>query len=459
MKKSTFFIGLLAALMLFSACRKEDQYLLKKGYSLQGTLSPTFELPVSTGEVNFGQLLDKLGDSFSEYITDDEIITLRYHFDTLAYVEIGDAYSTPAPAHKAPMSTKDAVFTPVEDTIISFDFPLTFFDNVDLLSDADISIEKLLFKGQASIWTECPPSVVDDLQYIHADIDQLKVNYTKRDGTPGTPVLIEGAELHITDMTDENNTLPIPETNLADIFNEMPSYIGVSFRIVISVDEEGFVSSNISNISSFSELLDSLGMTRLAYKADVEATLPLELKIGALTYNYDVDIQKEYGVTEGATIFDQIDSSINKVLGEGAANIDSATLAVILRFNNGIPLDIIMNATALDIMDLPIFTLIQGEVIKSAETKPIPNQPGVSEAGNPVKSEMVAELNLAQAKQFLSAKTLRLKLGLKTTGDDSKAIKRSDNLGIQMLIRVNPNIKLEWDIPGLEDGVPFLSTF
>ena len=460
MKKTFLTAGLVALAVLFAACSKEDKYLFEKGYKVQADFSPQLELPVSSGQVNFGQLLDKMGDSFSQYLTDDEVITLKYSFDTLSWIDIGNSISTPAPAHKPAIPVKDGqIFTPVEDTVIGFDFPISFFDNIDILSEADISIENLLLQGFAKIWTECPPSVVNDLQFIRADIDNLTINYTKHNGQPGTPIVIPGAELHITDLSDTNNTLPIQQTNLASIFNEMPSYIGVSFHLVLLVDEDGFVSSNISNISSFSELLDSLGMTRMVFRSHIDATLPLELRIGALTYSYDIDLKQQEGENANTSIFDQIDSALNSTLGDGAANIDSSTLAVILRFNNGIPLDIIMNATALDEYDLPIFTLIPHDKIASAETTPIPGYSGVSEASAPVKTEIVAQLNLAQAKQFMKASTLRLKLGLKTTGTDSKSIKRSDYLGIQMLVRVNPAIKIDWTIPGLENGIGGLLHF
>ena len=450
MKKKLLFVGLAVILTALSSCRKEDQYLLEKGFRVEGTVNPGFEVPVSSGQVNFGELLDKFGDQISDYITDDELITLRYSFENESSIDIGGALSSPAPKkRKAGIPTKDQVFTPMEDTVFSYEFPLSFFDNVDMLEESDIEINHLFLDGYAKVWAECPPNVVPDLEYIRADIDQLKIDYKKHNGQPGNTIVVDGAELHITDLSDTSNTMTI-STDLADIFNDMPSYISISFHIVISVDQEGFVTSNLSNVKSFSELLDSLGMTRLVYHTHIDATIPLELRIGAMSYNYDIDLQQEGA---DGSVFDQIDSILNSTLGEGAANIDSAALAVIFKFDNGIPLDITLNAFALNELELPIFTLIQGETIHSAETAPMPGNPGVSEAVASTQSKMMAELNLAQARQFLSASKLRLHLGLKTTGNDNKAIRRSDYLGIKMYIRINPNIEIQWDIPGLENGL------
>ncbi|MBR1785473.1 MAG: hypothetical protein IJ760_08585 [Bacteroidales bacterium] len=458
MKKGLLFAALAAAALLWSSCRDEDKALLNHGYRIQGEVSPTFELPLSSGEMNLNDLLTKFGGALDGYITNDSVITFKYSMSVKDTVDVGGMIASPRPRHgaKKPIATKDGDALVSKDTVIEYTIPIDIFNQVDLLQDNDISIGHLWLSLHALVQGFCPDNVRDDLrEFVWASIDSLAIQYDGKDGHKDFGV-IEQASLRVNDLTADNR-MEFDSVNLAEIVNALPTSITAKFRLHVNVDE-GLSQKymvDFSHIEYFQELLDSLRMTSLVYGADVNVDLPFEVSVGMLAYSYDMSLGSGSSAGGNSSVLDELNDVLNRIVGEGMS-LDSSALTVVLRVDNGIPLNINLNGTVCDDNGLPLFVLLANDNIASAQTAPVAGTTGVSEAVAPTKSVIEVELSLERARQFVNASSLRLDMLMTTDGTDSKRIRRSDNLKLQMLVKVNPNIKIDMGVPGLSEGIPVI---
>lgn len=454
MKKTTPFVLIAAVAMLFASCGK-DKDLLTHGIVVRGVLSPDFQIPLAYGEMNLDDLLTKFGGEMDAYITDDDVITFTYSYSQSDHLEVGGMIATPAaktpivPMHK-PLATKDDYLVS-QDTVFEYTFPIDFFSQVDILQESNIKLKEVLLNGLATVRGDCPDNVRDQLrQYVSARIDSLYIQYVDRYGNARDFGVIEGSELETNDLT-ATNQFPIV-ANLAQIINDLPQEISVGFRLHVDVEED-FLNNNIQNVQGFTELLDSLKMTTLDYSVDVDLKLPFEVQIGQLGYAFDVDLNQGDG--EVSNILDQIDSTISAFFGENSGLSDETALYVILRLKNGIPLNLNLDGRMLDENGLTVLNFID-TTVPSAQTQQVAGMPGVYEASASTPIDIEVPLNLDDARKFLSASQLKLTLGLTTDGIDAdqyNRVKRSDNLEMKVFIRLNPQMDINWDVPGLENGV------
>ena len=465
MNKRILMVGVAIVALLFTSCRKEDMELLKHGYRVQGEVSPSFEVPVSSGEMTLDDLLTKLGGSLDGYVTNDTVITFKYEMLLSDTIDVGGMMTTPATATKRsghkPLPSKTGTPLIEKDTLIQYSLPIDFFSQVDLLQENDISIGHLWLNLDALVQGFCPENVRTSLQkYCWISMDSLAVQYDGKHGHQDFGVVPE-ASILINDITADNR-LAFDSVNLADIINSLPTQITVMFRMHLFVDEDFATDGlgSLENITYFQELLDSLKMTRLVYGANIGVNLPFEIHIGALAYSYQLDFGQQSGTGQNESVLDQIDGILTDALGEGSITLDSSALTVILRFNNGIPLNIDLTGTLLDANGMPLLDanglplmLLAGDRIASAQTAPVPGTTGVSQAVAPTRSEIAVELTMAQAKQFLSASSLRLDMLMTTDGTDSKRIRRTDNLKMDLLVKINPNIKIDYEVPLFREGI------
>lgn len=447
-KKALSIIGLIVGTLLVVSCTDDDKHLLRDGFRVEGELSPNFKLPVATGEMTFDDLINRFGGTLDAYITADDVLTFHYNLTQTDKLDIGDVFSTPAPTRTRttpkPLPHKgDPIVS--TDTTFSYTLPIDFFSQVDLLQDAEFKLSQVLLKGEAHVTGVCPDNVRDDLrQYVSARIDSLHVAYVGKNG-PTEFGIIHGAQTSVTDLTADNKITI--DTNLASIINDLPTEITVDFRLHIDVSED-FLNNNIQNVEGFSELLDSLRMTTLHYSLNLDLLLPFEVSIQSLHYDYTVNL----GDNSSNNIFDEIDSALVSLFGEDGANIDSTAMEVVLRLENGIPLNLNLNAVMVDGNGVPVLTFLQNERVAAAQTKPVPGSAtGARQASEATRSDISVGLNLEEARKFLSATDMKLGISLSSDGTDYIQVRRDDKLKFKLYIRLNPVVQLSWDI--LEDGL------
>lgn len=457
MKKRILMMGLAATMLLFASCTDDDMQLLKAPYRVQGEIAPNFRLPViSRGELNLNQLLQTFDGTFSGNLdVNDTTIVFIYQDEFKDSIEVNTTNKHYRGAKSgrlhAPKSGNELISL---DTVISYSVPIDLFDRTDMqsLAQADITIESLLLDLKATIRGTCPPNAEQAVHdYVTARFDQLAIDYEGHDGViyhydempPVSMVvtdIIEGGSLNLT----EENRL-----NLASIINRLPRRIDLSFHLHVSVDD-GFADENtqdLEHIQHFQELLDSLGMTTLYYDADIDVRVPFEVHIGNLNYSYNLALTGTGSSENSASIMDQLDSTLNSLLGEGAVSIDSSTVTAYLVLQNGIPLNFSLSGVLVDENGNELSTLLTNQSVPSAKT--IPTQtPGVSMAdtNNPGIATIEMPLTVAQLEAFTQASDLRLDLGMSTDGTDHKRVGPYDYLRMSLQIKLSPDIVIDMQL-------------
>ena len=447
MRKQLLFVAVLSVAALFASCRKDD-IDPRKPFRVQGEVDPGFSLPViGSGQLNLNDLLTTFDGTFSGMILEDDVITFHYDTSVSQRINVGSGFKGERHTYKGRTFTKDATTISV-DTLISYEIPMDFFEKV---SDIDAQIAHLWMNLDVYVRGGCPENVEADLrENATISLNRLNIRYLTPNSTD-TVDFDDNASLSdslvIHDII-EGGSVKFSNVNLASIINDRPSKLFASFHMNINV-KNSYADSILAHpdqIDKFSAMLDSLKMTWLQYDADLSVDLPFEIKINTMTYDYNIDVS-QVSSAGGDTM------SIQEVVDRIKDNLHKAGVDLILdslnrfvfEFENGIPLNIRLNAAFVDADGQVLDTLFSNGMIASAVTSPVAGNPGVSEATSPSMSRIYVPLNTDNLDALFNASQLKLTLGLSTGGSDKNSIKRSDYLKLKMKLQLHP--KLSLDIP------------
>ena len=445
------------AAALFTSCNKDDMLLIQKPYRLQGELSPSFGLPViSSDTMNLNDLLMSFDGTFEGLITDDNTITFEYKDTIRETIPIGGmiAKGGRRGGLRTTHHPKSVVPFIARDTVIEYTLPIDFFDKADMqaIVDGNISIHELQFNLDAYVQGSCPANVDSALRaYVNARFDNVTIKYVGHDNVMRTFTGFASQSLMLNDII-QGGTLEFDSVNLADIINSMPRSITAGFHLHVEVDS-GLVLDNLglltdtTGINSFNALLDSLRMTSITIGANMKVLLPFEIMIGELPYSYDLELKGNDNTSDtstAASIFDVLDSTLTKLLGEGAVSMDSSKVSAILKFQNGIPLDLTLSGTLVDANDMETYVLFANRKIASAVTGPVDGRPGVTQAVRDSATIVELPLSVEALDKLTKASKLRLRLVLATSNDNTfKMIKRDDYLKVKMMVKLDPSIQID----------------
>ena len=406
--------------------------------------------------MNLNDLLSSFDGTFDGLITDDNTITFEYKDTIRETLHIGEMIvgkSRPAkrmaPRHAAKHSSVPFIS---RDTTIEYTLPIDFFDKTDMqaIVDGNISIHELRFNLDGFVKGECPDNVKDALrQYVSARFNDITIRYTGNDNVMHSFTGFAGQSLVLDDIID-GGTVNFDSVNLAEIVNHMPRSITAGIHFHVDVDS-GLVLDNLgmltdtSSINSFTALLDSLRLTTLDIGANLRLRLPFEIRIGSLPYSYDLELKGNDNNSE--SIFDQLDTMLNNLLGEGAVSLDSSKVSAIFKFANGIPLDLTLSGTLVDANGNETYTLFGAQFIAAAVTGPVEGRPGVAQAIRDSVSIVEIPLTIEALERLTQARKLRLRLLMATpdfsTDPSFTLIKRDDYLKIKMMVKLDPTIKID----------------
>ncbi len=460
MKKRVIVLALAAVSVLVASCTKDDLELLKHPYRVQGELHPSYGLPIiSNGQLNLNDLLTSFDGTFSGIITDDNTITFHYDTSIRETIVIGGMIGR-QPARKGrvrgTVRPQPKMSNPPfiqRDTVIEYSLPIDFFDKADMQSivEGGISIHELRFSLSAYVQGGCPANVEEALRnYVRARFDEVTIKYQGHDYQTHTFTGFMDQSLALDDII-AGGSVTFDSVNLAEIVNSMPRMITAGFRMHIEVDS-ALVLDNLgfdtASINSFQTLLDSLKMTYLTIGGDLDVTLPFEVSIDGLGYNYDLafsDGNSSSSNTSGS-VLDVLDSVLNKLLGEGAVNMDSSKVTAIVILQNGIPLNLTLDGTFIDENGAPTLTLLEQQLVASAITAPVANRPGVSEAVADSTTRVEIPLTIEALDKMIHSSALRLTLRMATTDSDYKVVKRDDYLKVKLLVKLDPSLGIDMEL-------------
>lgn len=488
MKRTSLFVGLLASMMLLASCNKDDIELLRNPFRIQGELNPSFGLPViSTGQWNLNDFLSDLDVSFSgiHIDTNQNILTFLYDTSFGATIQIGGMVTkspsrrewrnTPSRRSRAIPTKDDEDFAPFisRDTVIWQDLPIDIFNStyMQTIEDANMSINEVLLRLHTHISGECPENVNDTLRkYVRARVDNLTIKYTGHDYQTHTFSGFANQSLVLRDLV-QGGDLNFDDVNMAEIINSLPRSIRAGFHMHVDVDS-GLLVNNIYNIltdttevNSFHALLDSLRFTSISFNGNLSVTLPFEVRIQNLPYGFSLPLVGNREGSGETSIFDKLDSILNDLLGEGAVGLDSSKVAAILKFSNGIPLDLTITGKLRNSNGTDFYTLFADQKIASSVLGPVEGHPNVVQTVRDSTSSLKVDLTVEALEKLTQADTLRLEFKLSTSNFDNdpyfRVIKRDDYLKIWMMVLLDPSIIIDKELFGglgfIIDKVPFLN--
>lgn len=443
--KRTLLIVLAAVAVLFSSCRPEDLELLKHPIHIQGSVTPTYGVPIGNAEVTLNELLDMLSasnDQIGDLIDpESDIIVLNYSAqmaDTINAVS-GKGRKGPAPKASDDLSI---------DTVLTYPMDITFFDEASDILDAGLAIDHLWLTLSLDYYGICEPSSAQQLeQYVTAVFDSLTITYVDHNEIQHEFTNFAFTPQYINNIL-EHHLVTFDSVDMAEIINAMPRRVTASIRFRFNIDP-AFVFSDPNMMNgNFQSTLANMQMTRLVYDANMNVSLPFNIKIGELPYEFDIALTSEDG-----TPFD-VDEYLDK-LPEGV-DADLNDSYINLYFDNSIPLNFILGAALVNETGETLADLIGNDTVAAAQLTPNPVDPTFFEAAGPTTSLVRAKLNMEKIRKLKQAKSIRLRLRL-NTGDKFISIRRSDSMKIRITLQVSPEASV--DIPvthsSIASHIPF----
>lgn len=437
MKKRLFFA--LIALLALSACmRDEDWKLLKNPIHIQGHVDPAYGVPVAYGKMTFHDILGMLSSTYTGHIYDTtDVITI--FFDTSMNGTMGNL--TPGLSKG---SAKVSTFG--RDSTFDYSVNISLFDGAQInqiVGDGNIEIGDLWLNMRAIFKADAPSNVtevVNNEEYVSSSIDNVKIYYTKHDGTevlfPGITVPEETLKHLI-----QGDTVEWVNINLKNIINDLPKKIRVQFDYHFWLTDN-FVFSYPPG--QYSDLKDSIEKMKLNYFLDLNAEFPFDIKINRLPYSFQLNLN---GDSLPRLDIQQTLDSIARGL---TVNLNNAKLS--LAFDNHIPANLNISAFLLDgngniIGD----TLIRDSRIASAPVAVDPIS-GKNISCGSTRTIIAAPIDAQRLQDLKLTKKIGFNLAIGTgNGAGTVAMRRDDFMFIKAFVMVHPIATA--DIPLTNQGL------
>ncbi|MBR1766688.1 MAG: hypothetical protein IJ745_06595 [Bacteroidales bacterium] len=437
MKKNRIFVLIVAAVGLLSSClRSDDLELLRHPIHVTGSVNPEYGVPVAYGEMNINDILSRLSEQYQGIITDDEVITVQYQAtgsDTIYALSNMPSFSSAPVIRQHHVGAKDEPIWYYKDTIVMDTIDVDFFNDVQLNGGIDIS----------HIWLTLGVSAYGDLwdtlvPYIHAQFDNLSISYDDHDGVRKTFSGLSVDPVVINDITDGFER-HFDSVDIARIINDMPRRVYATYRLRFQVSSD-VQNSDISSLP-FNQVLDSVRMTRFIYSADINLNMPLSVKFNDLSFSYNLDLG------DGLAEVDL--NSIGQNVSEGLSiDVDSSLLRMTL--DNGIPLEMTLDAILKDANGRDLKTLFSNELVKAPVLMANPNNPLDTVAFGSSRSILETHLDADDLQLLSQAKTIKVNLKINSR-NTHVSIRRDDFLKIKVFLRVHPSVAV--DISLTDDGL------
>ena len=434
--KRQAFIALAAMLLVFSACmRDEDMALLKKPIRLQGSMDPTIGVPAAHGRMTLHDILGMLSSSYTGHIYDTtDIITI--YFDTT----LADTVRNVTPGLSG---TKTNVIG--KDTTLRYYVNISLFDGAEfdqMLANDNITIGDLWLDLYALFKAHAPSNVaevVNNENYVSSSVDNIKIYYTKHDGTE---VPFTGLSLGSTTLKHlmQGDTVERIDINMKSIINDLPKRIRVDFDYHFWLTDQFILSYPIAN---YETLYDSLDKVMISYDVNLDAEFPFDVKINRLPYSFTINLN---GDSLPRLDIQQTLDSIARGL---SVNLNDAKLT--LSFNNGIPAKFNISTYLIDANNNIIGdTLIHDTVIAAAPVAM--DATGHYVASGTRATVIPVPINEQRLRDLKQTRKLGFNLTLATdNGANNVSIRRNDYLDINAFITVHPQANI--NIPITNQGL------
>lgn len=433
--KRKAFIALAAVVLALSACmRDEDMALLRKPIRLQGSMDPSIGVPAAHGKMTLHDILGMLSSTYTGHMYDTtDLITI--YFDTT----LADTVRNVTPG----LSTKTNIIG--KDTTIQYYVNISLFDGAEfnqMLANDNITIGDLWVNIHALFKAYAPDNVtevVDNENYVSSSVDNIKIFYTKHDGTE---VEFTGLSLSGTTLKHlmAGDTVERENINMKSIINDLPKRIRVQFDYHFWLTDQFALSYPLA---SYKPLYDSLDKVKISYDVAMNAEFPFDVKINRLPYSFTIDLN---GDSLPRLDIQQTLDSIARGL---SVNLNDAKLT--LDFDNGIPAKFNISAYLIDANGAIIGdTLIHDTLIAAAPVSM--DGTGHYVASGTRSTVIPVKLNEQRLRDLKQTKKIGFNFVLGTdNGPNNVAIRRDDYLNIKAYIMVHPQANI--NIPLTNQGL------
>lgn len=444
MKKSTI-IAIAALVLSMTACmRDEDLALLKHPIRVQGNVDPTLGVPMAHGKMTLHDILGMLSSTYTGHVYDTtDIITI--YFDTTLTDTISDFTNlgTKGGGRKAYVLGKD--------TTINYEVNISLFDGVgfdEYLINGNIEIGKLTLDINAFFKATCPDNVKDIINnsnYVSSSVDNIKLFYTKHDGTE---LQFDGITLAPTSLQAlaQGDTVTHKGIDMHTIINSLPQKIRVQFDYHFWLTDQFFTNYTPAE---WPALQDSINKLKIYYDVNAYAEFPFNVKITNLPYNFTVNFP---GDSLPSLDIQQTLDSIARGL---TVDLNDAKLTLV--FDNSLPADLTLTAFLLDSADNAIRndTLITRALIAAAPHGS--DAAGFDVATGTTRTQVDVRMDEQRLRDLKSARKLGFKLGIASATDATSgnratvSIRRDDYLNINAYVVVHPKANI--NIPVTTQGI------
>ena len=439
---------LFAATTMISCDLKEELDMLNQPIHVQGDVDPYFGVPIAEGQMTLGDVLSMLSSSYSGMIDpDSNTITIYYDAQMHDVINAGGMVSKK-------LMTKGTLIS--IDTTIGYGIDINLFDDVSMqgIVDGNIDINHMWVNLAVNIMGHCgniSQSMRDDINgVLSAVFDSLVITYIGHDGVSHTLTDIQmdtmdaQGVMHHTDKIPLHNIIDQRKDfaiycDVAEIVNSMPRRVNAEFRMRFELSDNIFGYS-FSDISYFTELMDSIKLTQLEYGVDIHVEFPFDIHIGYLPYSFTLDLG-ENGLS--SVNFD----SLTSAMGEGV-DVELKDSELNLRFVNGIPMDIDIATWMLDENNVPLGTpLIADTTIAAAKTINAGDNTYVADPNNPTTTVVTMKLNSETLAKLKNTRHLRFDLALRT-GTGHARIRKTDYLKVKAFVKLHPSVNIDIPLTG-----------
>lgn len=441
-------ILLICAVVAASCVRKEDLDLLRQPVHVQGEIDPHLGVPIAEGQMTINDVLTMLSSSYTGLIDpDSNTITIYYDAEHVDSIMAGNLIATPA-------MTKGTLVS--IDTTITYGVNINLFDDVSMqnIVNGNIDINHLFLTLNVGLLGRCGTNVSQGMKdtinsFVSAVFDSLVINYTDHNGGHHTLSNVDMTpEVVRLDTIVDNYKQFTVKADLAEIANSMPRNITASIRFRFDIDESIF-NLSFSDINYFSQLMDTIKLTKLIYDANVHVEFPFDIHIGYLPYSFTLDLGEE-----GLSSLNL--DSLTAALGDDV-DIELKESALNLRFVNNIPMYIDIATWMLDENNLPLGAPILADTtIASSGTINAGDNTRVSDPDNPSTTVVTMKLNKELLERLKNTRHLRFDMALHTdatgtTGNEHVKVRKTDYLKVKAMVKLHPSVNV--DIPISEDGI------
>lgn len=400
-----------------SCVKSEDFEFFKHPMYLQGNFNPNLGLPLGYAEMTVEDLMNMFSESNSLISIDpnDDLITIAY--DSSFYFETRFD-------NKKNMASKGGFHNTDTSVVYSEGYggqlAIDLFNNVEFL-DA-VTLRNVIVNLSAKIKAVGAVSA-ERLNYfgIKVDIDSVNLVAHGKKGTAN--ITTEDNTIVLENLIQGDSVVLFSDDDVSQLINVQPTSIDYSARLNIIIPNRAF--GVIEELTAF--MRDSLYIDKLEFNVFFGTEFPLSISIQQIDY----DMELSLGLSE---------------INMGDLSLD--TSALILEFENGLPVDLSIGGHFVDNATNTSYDLFdQAKVtIKGAETKFDVNT-STNVATKPRISTLKVPLNQAKLDAFTKASSIALNTSISTVQESDGtfpivSVKGDNSLKVKAYVQVHPNLNI-----------------